>query len=139
MRVEALLEPVFDLRSLKIYIDGACPGNRGGPGGFSAWVEYPFDWNRPDECLESRGYFKTTNNRMELRACLFAHEWVLEKGADIGVQHVQIATDSKYVKESYARAPEWLRDGGLNSHGRAMENMDLWRDVVRLRRKIAGR
>ncbi|HEY6468102.1 MAG TPA: RNase H family protein [Candidatus Acidoferrales bacterium] len=130
---------MFDLRALKIYVDGACPRNRGGPGGFSAWVEYPFDWDKPGEPLESRGYFNTTNNRMELRACLFAHEWVLERGASIGVQHVQIATDSKYVKESSDRVPGWVQSGGLNSFGRAMENMDLWRDVLRLRRKIAGR
>jgi ribonuclease HI len=139
MQMDDLSGPVFNLRALKIYIDGACPGNRGGPGGFSAWVEYPFDWDRPDEHLESRGYLKTTNNRMELRACLFAHEWILENAASMGVQHVQIVTDSKYVKESYDRAPDWVRGGGLNFHGRAMENMDLWRDLLRLRRKIAGR
>jgi aquaporin Z len=32
----------FDLRALKIYIDGSCRKNPGGAGGFAARIEYPF-------------------------------------------------------------------------------------------------
>jgi len=39
---------MLDLRALKIYVDGACPRNVGGPGGFAAWREFPFDWGKPD-------------------------------------------------------------------------------------------
>jgi ribonuclease HI len=34
---------MFDLRSLKVYVDGSCPKNPGGPGGWCAWLEFPFD------------------------------------------------------------------------------------------------
>jgi ribonuclease HI len=130
---------MLDLRALKIYVDGACPRNVGGRGGFAAWCEFPFDWGKPDERLESRGYFHTTNNRMELRACLFAHEWILEQGDDIGVQHVQIVTDSKYVCEGYRCSLNWSQNDWRTLHGRAAENVDLWKQVLRLRKKLGGR
>src|SRR5277367_4028592 len=127
---------MLDLRALKMYVDGACPRNVGGPGGFAAWREFPFDWGKPDERLESRGYFHTTNNRMELRACLFAHEWILEQGDEIGVQHVQIVTDSQYVHENYNRAIYWAQNDWRNSHERELGNVDLWKDLLRVRRRI---
>lgn len=115
------------------------PGNTGGPGGFAAWLEFPFDLGKPNEHLESRGYFHTTNNRMELRACLFAHEWIFEQGQDIGVQHVQIVTDSKYVCESYGYSLNWSQNQWRNAHDRAVENSDLWKQMIRIRKKIGGR
>jgi ribonuclease HI len=94
----------FNLRALKMYLDGSCPKNPGGNGGFAARLEYPFDWGQPDEHLDCCGYFETNNNRMELRARPFAHEWILDQGDGLGVQHVQIVTDSRYVYENYNRA-----------------------------------
>jgi ribonuclease HI len=129
----------FDLRSLKIYVDGSCLKNPGGPGGWCAWVEFPFDWGRPDVFVESRGYFQTTNNRMELRAVLFAHEWVLGGCDGSEVQHVQIASDSKYVCENYGRSQYWAGDDWCNRDGREMLNVDLWKELLRIRRKISGR
>lgn len=130
---------MFDLRALKIYVDGACPGNTGGAGGFAAWIEFPFDWGLPDEFLASRGYFRTTNNRMELRACLFAHEWVLDERDELEVQLVQIATDSKYVHDSYQYSLQWSQKNWRNAHDRTVANIDLWKSLTRIRKKIAGR
>jgi ribonuclease HI len=129
----------FDLRALKIYIDGSCRKNPGGSGGFAARIEYPFDWDRPDELLDYCGYFETNNNRMELRACLFAHEWILDRCEEVGVQHVQIVTDSKYVYDNYNRAIGWSRNGWCNFHERPVENPDLWKDLLRIRRKLGFR
>ena len=129
----------FDLRALKIYIDGSCRKNPGGAGGFAARIEYPFGWDLPDEPIEYTGYFETNNNRMELGACVFAHEWVLEKGESLGVQHVQVVTDSKYVFENYPRAAGWSTNGWRNMHGRPLENIDLWKDLLRVRRKLGFR
>jgi ribonuclease HI len=126
----------FDLRALKIYIDGSCRKNPGGTGGFAARIEFPFDCDRPDELLEYRGYFETTNQRMEVEACIFAHEWILEHGIGLGVSHVQIVTDSKYVHESYNRSIRWSKGGWRNSYGRPLDNVDRWKALLRLRRKI---
>jgi len=129
----------FDLRALKIYIDGSCRKNPGGAGGFAARIEYPFDWNLPGELAEYTGYFETSNNRMELRACVFAHEWVLEQGESLGVQHVQVVTDSKYAFDNYHRAVGWSKNGWRNVHGRPLENIDLWKELLRVRRKLGSR
>jgi ribonuclease HI len=129
----------FDLRALKIYIDGSCRENPGGAGGFAARIEYPFGCDLPDELIEYTGYFETNNNRMELRACVFAHEWILEQGENVGVQHVQIVTDSRYVSENYQRAAGWSTNAWRNVHGRPLENVDLWKDLLRVRRKLGFR
>jgi ribonuclease HI len=129
----------FDLRALKIYIDGSCRKNPGGAGGFAARIEYPFGWDLPDELIDYTGYFETNNNRMELQACVFAHEWILEQGDNVGVQHVQIVTDSKYVFDNYHRAAGWSTNGWRNFHGRPLENVDLWKDLLRVRRKLGFR
>ncbi len=129
----------FDLRALKIYIDGSCQQNPGGAGGFAARIEYPFGSDLPDELIEYTGYFETNNNRMGLHACVFAHEWILEQGEDLGVQHVQIVSDSKYVFDNYHRAAGWSTNGWRNVHGRPLENIDLWKDLLRVRRKLGFR
>ena len=129
----------FDLRALKIYIDGYCQKNLGGAGGFAARIEYPFGSDLPDELIEYTGYFETNNNRMGLHACVFAHEWILEQGEDLGVQHVQIVSDSKYVFDNYHRAAGWSTNGWRNVHGRPLENIDLWKDLLRVRRKLGFR
>jgi len=129
----------FDLRALKIFIDGSCRRNPGGSGGFAARIEYPFDWNLPDQLLDYRGYFETNNNRMELRACVFAHEWIFEQGDDLRVQHVQIVTDSTYVFENYNRSIGWSKNRWCNLYERPLENVDLWKDLLRIRRKLGFR
>src|ERR1700730_12918915 len=76
---------------------------------------------------------------MDLRACVFAHEWILEQGENVGVQHVQIVTDSRYVSENYQRAAGWSTNAWRNVHGRPLENVDLWKDLLRVRRKLGFR
>jgi ribonuclease HI len=76
---------------------------------------------------------------MEIRACLFAHEWILGDGAEMDVQHVQIATDSQYVCDGYVRSVYWTQNDWCNPDGREILNADLWKELLKVRRKIAGR
>jgi ribonuclease HI len=126
----------FDSRALKIYIDGNCWKNPGGPGGTAARVEFPLDWDRADELVDYRGFFDTNNQRMELRACIFAHEWVLENAEDLGIGRVQIFTDSMYVYEGYRWMIGWSQRDYCSSDGRPIKNDPLWRDLMRLRKKL---
>jgi ribonuclease HI len=130
---------MFDPNALKIHIDGSCLKNPGGAGGFCAWIEYPLYWDKDAQHLESRGCFNTTNNRMELRAYLFAHEWVLDNKETLEAQHVQIMSDSKYVCEGHQSSLYWMGNDWCNQSGRKMENVDLWKDVLRIRRNLRGR
>lgn len=86
-----------DPHALKLYIDGNAYNNPGGCGGFACFAEYPESWNRPDEEVFRNGFHETTNNRMELQACICALEYIRNQGNAIGVQRVQIVTDSRYV------------------------------------------
>lgn len=121
-----------------MHIDGACPGNKGGAGGFAIWLEYPFYSDKAPEFVEARGYFHTTNNRMELMACLVAHGWILEKTGELGFQTVEMITDSKYVDDGYRNSLYWSKNDWCNLADREMENVDLWKDLLRIRKKIRG-
>ena len=52
-----------------VYTDGACKGNPG-PGGYGVYLQY----SNGDEMSLSEGFYKTTNNRMELYGLLSALE-----------------------------------------------------------------
>ena len=129
----------FDPHALKIYIDGSALDNPGGAGGIAAWLEFPIDWNRPDERLFQEGFQETTNNRMELLACIRAFEYVREHGYDLQVQRVQIVTDSKYVHDCFFLAENWRKNGWRNTDGKPVENRDLWKILLSVRRKVKVR
>jgi ribonuclease HI len=126
----------FDPHSLKVYIDGSCFNNPGGNGGFAAIVEYPSDHERDDEHLEEIGFHETTNNRMELRACIWAHKWANENASLLKVSRVQIVTDSQYVHNFWRTASYWKRNGWRLADGRPAENDDLWKELLSIRSKI---
>lgn len=126
----------FDPHAIKLYVDGSCLRNPGGSSGFAVWVEYPAEWNRADESLEEIGFLESTNNRMELRACIWAHKWVRDRSSALGVGRIQIITDSKYVHENWRRAEYWRTNRWRNVAGRPIENSDLWRELLSIRSKL---
>lgn len=126
----------FDPHALKLYIDGSCLGNPGGRGGFATWAEYPSDWNCPDELLDSIGFESSTNNRMELKACIWACRWIRDNVHQLGVQRVQIVTDSKYVHDYWRFAAAWRSQKWRNVDNRPIENPDLWKEFLAVRSKL---
>jgi ribonuclease HI len=127
----------LDPHALKIYVDGSSFKNPGGASGFAGRAEYPESWNRKDEVLFTVGYESSTNNRMELLACITAMEHIRDNV--LGVQRVQIVTDSRYVHDNVPRAEGWRRNDWKNLHGRPIENDDLWRRFLSVRRKLRVR
>jgi ribonuclease HI len=125
-----------DPRALRLYIDGNCYGNPGGAGGYACVAKYPDEWNREDEVLFDDSFHETTNNRMELLACIQAFDYIAEQGTSLNVQRVLIVTDSLY--ENWRRAPVWRRNGWKNVEGRPIENSDLWKKFLstRLRTRL---
>jgi len=124
----------LDPHALKIYIDGSSFKNPGGASGLAGRAEYPESWNREDEALFAVGYEGSTNNRMELLACVTAMEHVRDNV--IGIRRVQIVTDSRYVHENIPRAESWRRNDWRNQFGRPIENTDLWQKFLSVRRKL---
>jgi ribonuclease HI len=125
-----------DPRALKLYIDGNCYKNPGGAGAIACVAQFPESWDRPDEIIFNEGFHETTNNRMELQACIRAHEYVAREGALLGVERVLIVTDSLYVFDNYKRAATWRADQWTNRSGRPLENSDLWKRFLSVRHKV---
>lgn len=127
----------FDPHAVKIHIDGNCWKNPGGTGGLGVRVDYGCDINREPEVVEYRGYFETNSQRMELRACVFAHEWIGENIDDLGAPRFLILTDSSYVHSGYSWVTSWAQNGYATSVGRPVKNPGLWKDLMTLRRRLA--
>ena len=97
-----------------VYTDGSSRGNPG-PGGYGI-VMQEVDTNYKKEF--SKGFKKTTNNRMELLAVIIALEKLKNHN-----QKVHIYTDSKYVSDSVEKkwVFNWERKAFKNK-----KNPDLW-------------
>jgi ribonuclease HI len=79
---------------------------------------------------------ETTNNRMELRACVRALEYIRERVPFLKVSRVIIVTDSLYLHDYHRIAVHWKKQKWLNLDGRAIENSNLWNELISLRAKI---
>jgi ribonuclease HI len=86
--------------------------------------------NRDDEQIVDCGREESSNNRMELLACIRALKWVRENRPWRDVTRVQIFTDSRYVKENLFRTREWKKNGWKNRYGEPRENSSLWNDLL---------
>jgi ribonuclease HI len=128
----------FDPHALKIYIDGSSYKNPGGASGYAGVAEYPSDWNLPDKTVFTVGYQASTNNRMELLACITAVEFVRDNIVGLKIQRVQIVTDSRYVHDNIPRLEEWRRNKWKNRYGRPIENDNLWKRFLTLRHAKLG-
>ena len=107
--------------------DGACRGNPG-PGGWGALLR--FSDGRVEELGGSEA--QTTNNRMELSACLALLERLQQLPRAEGLA---IRTDSKYLIDGFTRwINGWKRKGWRTASGSAVLNRDLWEalDAARL-------
>ena len=99
-------------KEIKIYTDGAARGNPG-PGGYG--VVMLFEGLRKEI---SRGYIKTTNNRMELLAVIVGLEAIKRKKLKI-----KVYSDSRYVVDAVNKG--WLWDWEKKRF-KKKKNPDLW-------------
>ena len=127
---------MFDPHAVKIHIDGNCWENPGGAGGFAVRVDWGCDIDRESGIVEYLGFFETTNQRMELRACIAAHKWAYEHIDELRGRRVMIVTDSMYVYESYSWVIAWAQNDYRSSAGRPIKNEELWKELMTLRRKL---
>ena len=110
------------MKNVEIYTDGACTGNPG-KGGFGAVLIY-----NGNEKQISRGYRKTTNNRMELMAAIEALKLLKEPC------NVELYSDSKYLTDAINQKwlVSWQKNGWKKSDKKPVLNADLWGEIVRL-------
>ena len=87
-------------KQIEIFTDGSCLGNPGA-GGIGIVLRY-----KQHEKHISKGYFKTTNNRMELRAVIEALNSLKEPC------HVTLYSDSQYMKNGIT---QWIYNWKKNN------------------------
>ncbi len=130
----------LDDRCVKIFTDGSAINNPGGKGGLAVVVRFPDHLQSPDLVICEIGYASSTNNRMELLACIKALEWVRKSKPWPDVTCVHIITDSKYVADNINyRAIAWKKNGWRNQYGEPKENSDLWKKALAARQKAGIR
>ncbi len=106
-----------------IYTDGGALGNPG-PGGYGAIITR----DGREKVLQG-GYRLTTNNRMELTACIVALQEV--KGC---MEKIVLYSDSSYVVNGISKgwARKWRNNNWRKSDGKLALNSDLWRELLQL-------
>lgn len=100
---------------IEIFTDGACSGNPG-KGGYGILMRVP---EKNYQKTFSKGFRKTTNNRMELLAVIVALEKLKSTENDI-----HIFTDSKYVSDAINQ--KWIF-GWVKKGFAKVKNPDLWK------------
>lgn len=112
--------------SVVIYCDGACSGNQFGEnsGGWGAVLSYKGNIKE----LHG-GERNTTNQRMEITACIKALEQLKRKDLP-----VEIHSDSAYLINCMQRKwyQRWEKNGWKNAKKEPVENKDLWVRLLRL-------
>jgi ribonuclease HI len=99
----------------EVHTDGSALGNPG-PGGYAAIVRCG-----DTKVTLSKGYFLTTNNRMEMMAVIATLE---EFGPNA---RINIYTDSQYTIDGSTKwVKNWYRNDWLTRDGAMVKNKDLW-------------
>ncbi len=108
------------MKKVYIFTDGACSGNPG-PGGWGAILRY-----KETEKELSGSEADTTNNRMELTACIMALRTLKEPC------EVELTTDSQYVVNGIINgwAENWRSNGWRKADKKPALNSDLWEQLL---------
>ena len=101
------------MKDITIYTDGASRGNPG-PGGFGVIL---MSGNHRKEL--SKGYKRTTNNRMELMAVIAGLEALKKDNLNVTVY-----SDSQYVVNAIEKG--WLKNWIATNFKGGKKNKDLW-------------
>lgn len=119
-------EPV-DPNVIRVFTDGGSINNPG-PGGWGAVIVFD-----EKEVEFSGGFQRTTNNRMELMACIMA----LEK-LEIRDKKIMLYSDSSYVVNGIEKgwAKSWRRNNWLKSDKQPAKNSDLWQRLLDVSEEI---
>jgi ribonuclease HI len=109
-------------RQVVIYTDGGAIDNPG-PGGYGVVLRFG-----EHQKELSGGYRMTTNNRMELMACIAALEALKRRCSAV------LYSDSRYVVDGITKgwAERWRRHHWQRANGEPAENADLWSRLLTL-------
>jgi len=110
--------------NIVIYTDGGCAPSNPGPGGYGVVI-----MNGKKKIKElSGGYRLTTNNRMELMACIEGLGFLKSPSK------VTLYSDSQYVVNGITKgwAVRWQANGWMKNKREQAVNPDLWERLLEL-------
>jgi ribonuclease HI len=126
-----MTNPSLHIKTLNIYTDGSCIGNPG-PGG---WAFHIVEL----ELSKAGSSKETTNNKMEMNACIKALEWV----SDNPHVRVIIHTDSNYTKMGiYGKngndgwIHNWKKRDWKTAQKKPVLNQEYWKKLDALTQKL---
>jgi len=116
------LRALLKAGKILIYTDGGAIDNPG-PGGYGVVLRY-----KGHRKELSGGFCRTTNNRMELLACIEGLKALKRRCS------VVLCSDSKYVVNGMTKgwAERWQAKGWKLSDDQDVKNADLWQQLVEL-------
>lgn len=116
------------MMSVKLYSDGSARGNPDGPGGYGTILKYIDKKGELHTREYSKGFIKTTNNRMELRGVITGFE-ALKFPC-----RVEVFSDSKYVIDAFNSGwiDNWQKNNWRKSDRKPVLNVDLWKRLLKV-------
>jgi ribonuclease HI len=115
-----------DIKMIEIWTDGGCSGNgkETSIGGWGVVLKYG-DYEKE----LYNGVKNTTNNRMELQACIEALQTL-----KTNIQPIIIYSDSQYVVDGINNwIFSWIKNNWKTSTKKEVENKDLWVKLLELK------
>ena len=119
------------MHEVDMYTDGAARGNPDGPGGYGTIIKFTDTKGVVHERQFSKGYIRTTNNRMELMACIIGFE-ALTKPCK-----VKVYSDSKYLTDAFNKSwvASWIKNNWVRPKVGPVKNVDLWKRLLKAMEK----
>ncbi len=110
-----------------LFSDGSARGNPDGPGGYGTILQFTDAGGNLHEKELSRGYRRTTNNRMELLGCIAGLE-ALNRPCIVDVY-----SDSKYLTDAFNQhwIESWEAKGWKRGRNEDVKNVDLWKRLLK--------
>ena len=110
-----------------LFSDGSARGNPDGPGGYGTILQFTDAAGNLHEKELSRGYRRTTNNRMELLGCIAGLE-ALNRPCIVDVY-----SDSKYLTDAFNQhwIESWEAKGWKRGRNEDVKNVDLWKRLLK--------
>ncbi len=114
---------------IRIFTDGSAIENPG-HGGWAAIMEV-----KGKRASQSKGYRRTTNNRMELMGAAESLDFLVELESQKKIApetKVIVVTDSEYLVSAMTRgwAKRWRKNQWIKQDGEKAKNTDLWKRIL---------
>lgn len=124
-------------RIVRAFTDGACSGNPGGPGGWSAVIPLSERIH-----VIKGGEFSTNSNRMEMVAIIKALQEIKSIFSEAEGMRIEIHTDSAYIANAVNKGMVkkwelcgWKTKGKLKGkvleESREIQNSQLWKMMLK--------